>query len=199
MANEDTKSDTTPVAMTDGRVVEFSAKKKLIKTQLTDADAGTAGVRLDFANGETRTYSVPAEHLLRAAAHGWSQKLGDALAGLKDEAGNDASIDDCVETIDDLFERISSGDWNAKREGSGMAGMSVLAQAMHEHFGGKKTLAEIKAFLKAKTQAEKIAYRRSPLLKPIIDRLEAAKAAKGTANVNVEDDLAAFAGGDNEG
>ncbi len=176
-AQTDTSStNVTTVTMNDGRVVEFSGKKNLIKE--TIVGDGTAGVKLDFINGETRTYMVPTQHLMQSAAHGWSQKLGDSLAGLKDDNGNPASVDDMVETIDELFERINAGDWNARREGNGMAGSSVLAQALVKYFGNTKTIDEVKAWLKPQTQAAKVALRANPKIKPLIDEIEAAKANK---------------------
>ena len=41
----------TPVTMSDGRVVEFNKKQKLVKTS-TIGDDGSVSVRLDFVNGE---------------------------------------------------------------------------------------------------------------------------------------------------
>lgn len=155
------------VTLTDGRVVDFAGKRKLLKESLeTD---GKVQVRLDFRNGETRLFTIPDQLASKFAAHGAEQKLGDAIAGLND-------IDDCVMAIDDLIDRLYNGEWNVKRESNGMAGSSVLARALVEHTG--KSAEDIKAFLSGKTQAEKVALRNNPKIKPIVERIEAEKASK---------------------
>ena len=158
----------TKVTMTDGREVEFKGKRKMLKTQVIDG--AKVSVRIDFVNGQTRLYDLPEAQYAKAAAHGWSQKLGDEASNLKD-------IDDAVLAIDELADRVAKGEWNEVGGGDGMAGTSVLLKAMMELSG--KTADETKAFLKGKTQAEKMALRGSALLKPIVEKLEAEKAAKG--------------------
>lgn len=163
------------VTMTDGRVVEFAGKRRMIKTE--EIDGTSVSVRLDFRNGETRTWLVPNQAMvLRCAAHGASQKLGDEIAGEKD-------LDDAILAIDALMERLDKGEWGQTREGGGMSGTSVLLRALVEHTG--KDIAVIKDFLAKKTQAEKLALRNNPSIKPIVDRLEAEKMAKKT---NVDTD-----------
>lgn len=157
------------VTMQDGRVVDFAGKRKLLKE--SSVENGVAQVRLDFRNGETRLFTIPAAMTLRFATHGAEQKLGDEIAGLED-------TDDCVIAIDDLIERLYNGEWAIKREGSGMAGTSILARALVEHTG--KTAEAIKTFLSTKTQAEKVALRNNPKIKPIVQRLEDEKSSKNT-------------------
>lgn len=156
------------IRMDDGRDVEFAGKKQLIKSHTIDAD-GNVVIRLDFVNGETRTHKIVPSLLLKFAAHGAEQKLGDEVAGVKD-------VEDMVQAIDELLTRLEQGEWNVKREANGMAGASILAKALIEMTG--KDRDTIKAFLAAKTQAEKVALRSNGKLKPIIDRLEAEKAAR---------------------
>lgn len=160
----------TTVTMQDDRVVDFAGKKRLIKDTLLSAD-GKVQVRLDFVNGQTRLFTVPDNLLNKFAAHGASQKLGDEIASLKD-------TDDAVLAIDELIDRLYNGEWNTKREGDGMAGTSVLMKALVESTG--QTAEKVKAFLATKSQAEKIALRNNPKIKPIVERIEAEKAAKGT-------------------
>ena len=157
------------VTMSDGRKVEFAGKRKLLKDSSITAD-GKVQVRLDFRNGETRTYTVPDALLLKHAAHGAEQKLGDEIAGVSD-------IDDAVLAIDELIDRLYNGEWNEKREANGMAGTSVLLKALCELYAAK-TVEELKKFLSTKTHAEKIALRNSSKVKPIVERIEAEKAAK---------------------
>jgi hypothetical protein len=156
------------VKMDDGREVEFTGKRKMLKESIV-GEAGSLSVRLDFVNGETRTFTLPADLVAKFALHGAEQKLGDEIAGVDD-------VEDCIMAIDELTERLSKGEWAAKRESSGMAGTSVLAKALVELTG--KPIEAIKTFLAAKTQAEKVALRGNAQLKPIIDRLEASKNAK---------------------
>ena len=165
------KPETTveTVTMTDGRVVDFAGKRKLLKTAAEVA--GKVQITLDFRNGETRAFTIPDDLLSKFAAHGAEQKLGDEIAGLSD-------TDDCVIAIDDLIDRLYNGEWNVKREASGMAGTSVLARALVEHTG--KSMEQIKAFLSTKTQAEKVALRNNPKVKPIVERLEAEKVSKAS-------------------
>lgn len=172
------------VTMTDGRVVNFAGKKKMVKSSEISGDA--IAVTLDFRNGETRTFLVPAGLLARFAAHGAEQKLGDAIAGV-------AEVEDCVLAIDDLTKQLDGGNWGVVREKGGMAGTSVLIRALVEFTG--KTVEAIKEYLAPKTQAEKLALRNNAKIKPIVERIEAEKASKKTgAGVNTDamlDELAA--------
>ena len=158
------------VTMQDGRIVEFVGKRKLLKESLLSPD-GKVQVRLDFRNGETRLFTIPDAMRNKLAAHGAEQKLGDEIAGLTD-------VDDCVIAIDELIDRLYNGEWSIKREANGMAGTSVLVRALVEHTG--KTVEQIKTFLSGKTQAEKVALRNNPKIKPIVERIEAEKASKGS-------------------
>ena len=169
MATKETQVET--VKMDDERLVDFPGKRQLQKSSTITAD-GKVEVRLDFRNGETRIFTIPDNLLNKFAAHGAEQKLGDEIAGL-------AEIDDCVLAIDELIDRLYNGDWSVKRESSGMAGTSVLVRALVEHTG--KTVEQIKAFLAGKSQAEKVALRNNPKIKPIVDRIESEKAAKKTS------------------
>lgn len=171
------KKDPTPVeviVMQDGRKVEFAGKRKLIKTSLIPGEGdytGPLAVQLDFRNQETRTFPLPDALLAKFAVHGAEQKLGDETAGVED-------VDDMVIFVDELMDRLAKGEWSTKREGSGFAGTSILLRALVEASG--KTSEAIKTFLSTKTQADKMALRNSPKIKPIVERLEAEKLAKGT-------------------
>ena len=157
------------VKMSDARLVDFPGKRQLIKTSSVAAD-GSLQTQLDFRNGETRTFTIPPVLLNQFALHGAEQKLGDEIAGLKE-------IDDAVMAVDELIDRLYNGEWGVKREANGMAGTSVLARALVEVTG--KPIEKIKDFLKSKTHAEKVALRADPKVKAVVDRIEAAKVAKG--------------------
>lgn len=166
MAKVETVIET--VTLEDGRIVEFAGKRKLLKTS-TITPEGKVAVRMDFRNGQTRTFTVPDNMLTKFAAHGAEQKLGDEIAGLDD-------TDDCVLAVDELIDRLYNGEWGIKREANGMAGTSVLARALCELTG--KTREQIKDFLGKKTQAEKVALRNSAKVKPIVDRIESEKVSR---------------------
>lgn len=188
-----TKQETTveTVKMDDERLVEFAGKRQLLKESFIGED-GAVRVRLDFRNGETRTFAIPQGLMAKFAAHGAEQKLGDEIAGLKKEDGSEADIDDKVLAIDDLIERLNAGEWSTKRDSNGMAGTSVLIRALVEVFG--KPVEAIKTFLKDKTQAEKIALRNNPKIKPVVEKLEAEKANKASAKVDTDALLAGLEG-----
>lgn len=163
---------TATIIMDDGRSVEFQGKKRLIKTT-TITDDGKIVTRLDYKNGESRTFTLPDNLVLRCAAHGIDQKLGDELAGIPD-------LDDGVIAIDELIERLKTGEWAVKRDSAGAAGSSILQKAIMEHTG--KSGNEIKAFLAGKTMAQKMALRNNPKVAPIVARLEAEKVRKPVEN-----------------
>lgn len=165
------KTEVVKVKLVDGREVEFAGKRKMLKEALIDRSDGSVAIRLDFRNGDTRTYPIPSALLLEFAGHGAGQKYGDELAG------HEGSIDDMVADLDLLNDRIQKGEWSAQREGGGGAGgTSVLIQALMEFKG--RTKEQVREFLADKTQGDKVAMRNHPKIKPIIDRLEAEKSAK---------------------
>jgi len=172
------------VVMSDGREVEFAGKRRLLKTAEISDDGFDVTITLDFVNGETRQLKLAANKPLFAkfAAHGMLQKLGDEVAGLDD-------VEDMVIAEEDLIARLEGGEWGAERtrgESNAMAGLSVLAKALVQVSG--KTAEAVKAFLKTKTNTEKLALRDNPTLKPVIAELEAKKKQKPKDNgVNTED------------
>jgi hypothetical protein len=162
------------VELTDGRTAEFAGKRKLLKSATISDDKFDVTVQFDFINGETRSYAIAANHPLfaRFAAHGILQKVGDEVAGLEEP-------DDMVLAVDEILERLGKGEWGVERsrgEGNGMAGLSILAKALVEVSG--KTPEAVREFLKLKTNAEKLALRDNPALKPVIAKLEAEKKPK---------------------
>lgn len=179
------------VKMEDGRTLGFAGKKRLIKTTEVDTDAGSVTVRFDFRNGKTRLFSVSEANILQLAAHGASQKIGDECAGVED-------LDDQVEAVDDMIDRLNKGEWTAARAaGDGFNGASVVIKAICEATG--KDVATVKAFLQSKldiaaakgeklSRAELYASFRNPTTKTgqIIARLEAEKKSKTKLN---SDDL----------
>lgn len=170
-----TATEKLAVTMADGRVVEFNKKQKLVKTSSIEGDNVTG--QFDFVNGETRSFTIPTNMLARFAAHGMEQKLGDSIAG-------ETEVGDAILSFDDLLTRLTNGDWTITRASGAFAGTSILIQALVEASG--KTVEQVKAFLVNKSQAEKIALRRSDKLRPIIERLEAEKGAKSKNAVDTD-------------
>lgn len=169
----------TTVTMDDGRVVDFPGKRRMSKTSKIEGD--TVVVNMDFVNGETRSYRIVPELLLKFAAHGAEQKLGDEIAGVED-------VEDAIEAIDELRIRLERGEWNVARQKSGnsIAGASILVRALVELTG--KPVDTIRESLASRTQEEKLALRRNSQLRPIVERLEAEKNARKEKKVGVDSD-----------
>ena len=157
------------VTLDDGRVVDFAGSKRMVKEAVFGTD-GSIQIRMDFVNGETRIFTLGDNLMAKYAAHGALQKLGDELSGLND-------VEDCVQAIDELTDRLDKGEWGVTRApGESLAGTSILARAMVEVSG--KPMSEVKAFLSTKNQKQKIALRNLPTIAPVIAKLEAAKTRK---------------------
>lgn len=172
MTTETVAATKTPITMDDGRVVEFTPKQKLAKTS-TIAEDGTVSGTFDFRSGKTLAFTIPSTLLAKFAAHGMEQKIGDSIAGEKDE-------DDAFVSMEDLIKRLAAGEWNVGRQAGSFTGTSILIRALFEAKNAQsdEEKGKIKAWLDTKTQAEKLALRRSAVLAPIVERLEAEKAAK---------------------
>ena len=158
------KTEITLIKMSDGREVGFAGKRKVLKETLIDEskvlvdgstvtmEDGAVQIRIDFRNGQTRTYPLSLKLLAKYAGHGGEQKFGDELASPADKP---MSEDDMVIALDDLHNQVNlQGDWSAVREGGGgFAGASVVVRALVEASG--KTIEEIKAFLQGKLDRAK--------------------------------------------
>lgn len=166
------------IPMEDGSISTFTGKRKLTKEAEIDLSTGAIKIRLCFRNGAVRevTFAADAPTYMQAAAHGYLQKFGDECAGIND-------LDDMVQAVDELLVRVEGGEWASKREaGAGGSGASVLARALVEASG--KSAEEIKVYLAGLNQAEKIALRNNPKIKPLVDRMEAEKLAKKGGGIN---------------
>lgn len=195
------KTEVTPVTMKDGRVVNFAGNRRMVKETLIDdskiqidSDSGAillapgaVTVRCDFRNGETVTFTPPADLVPKLVGHGGEQKLGDETAGEKD-------VDDMVLAVQDLATRLGQGleGWSLAREAGGFSGASIVIRALMEATG--KSQDEIKAFLQkklddAKARNESLSRKqlydafRNPNSKvgQIIDRMEKEKLSKSAA------------------
>lgn len=205
------KTEYTSVVLTDGRTVQFAGKRKVNKEILIDENAvslengqlslldGAVKVRMDFRNGDTRTYPLPLSLLAQFAGHGGSQKFGDELATTADKP---MSEEDMVIAVDDLYAEVSKGKWGRERAagGGGVSGASIVVQALVEASG--KTVEEVKTFLQGKLDKDPALTRRAlydsfrvatTKVGQIIKRMEEAKLAK-TAKVDADEALGELAG-----
>lgn len=171
------------VLMDNGQTVKFPGNRKLLKRSEVSEDGFTVNTSFYFRNGEVRIFTIEANAALFAqfVAHGVEQKIGDEVAGLQE-------IDDMIIAIDDVMDRLNGGEWTAKRESSGMTGISVLAKALVKASG--KSAAEVVSFLKQKNNAEKLALRKSPKIASFIEEIEANKKKKPKAEIDTEAHLA---------
>ena len=80
---------------------------------------------------------------------------------------------------------LNAGEWNVGRKAGDFAGTSVLIQALVQASG--KTVDQIKAYLSTKSQAEKLALRRSDKVRPFVEAIEAEKAKNSKTAVNTDD------------
>lgn len=178
-ASEEAKKP-TPIAevvqLEDGTSVEFTGKKRMIKESFFP-ESGLPYVKFSFRNGKVFVFQIQERLLHRLAAHGAEQKLGDETAGTTD-------VDDMYVDVEALGNRLNDSEktadeaWKQTREpGQGFAGISILISALVEHSG--KDVEAVKAFLKDKDQKTKTALKNSETLRPIVERLEKEKAAKG--------------------
>lgn len=167
------------ITMDDGRVVEFAGTRRMQKTGTIHSD-GRVTVRMDFVNGETRSYNVIPELFSKFALHGAEQKLGDEIAGVDD-------VEDAIEAVDALIIRLEKGEWNVKRAtGQGLAGASILVRALVELSG--KPVSAIREQLASMTMEQKMALRKNAKLAPIIQVLEAKKNANKEKKVGIDSD-----------
>jgi len=178
------KAEVEKVSMSDGRVVDFAGKRKMLKEVIISGS--DVAVRFDFRNGETRRFDVPESLFAQFAGHGASQKIGDETAGEED-------VDDMVVAVDTIIDRLSKGDWGAARAtGDGFSGASVVIKAIAEVTG--KSAQDVKDFLQSKLDADKAkggnltraalyASFRNPTSKTgqVIERLERDKKSKNNA------------------
>lgn len=176
------KTEYTPVTMTDGRVVQFAGKRKMLKDVIFDESkieldssgnlvqisAGAIKTRYDFRNGETRTYTMNLKLLAQFAGHGDLQKRGDELAAPADKA---LSEEDMVIALDDQDQDLSQGRWGKSRAegGGGVAGAGVVIQALLQVTNDLRAkagkppmdLAGVKAYIQKRLDADKDLTRRA--------------------------------------
>lgn len=155
-----------PVAY-GGEEVRFGKNDKILKipTGPTEAPTGILFLGRDGTHFHADLTRYPDKIKWILEFHGAKQKLGDEYADLD-------SVEDSLEAVRELDERLASGRWTAER--TGFAGMSLLLRAIMEVFGLDETAA--REFLKPLSNQEKAGLKQSPELKPVIDRMESERA-----------------------
>lgn len=150
-----------------GEEVKFGKSDKILKIPTGPAErpSGILFLGRDGSHFHADISRYPANIAEIMRFHGAKQKLGDEYADLD-------SIEDSLEAVRELDERLAAGRWTAER--TGFVGMSLLLRAIMEVFGLDETAA--REFLKPLTQQEKQGLKHSPELKPVIDRMESERA-----------------------
>lgn len=167
---------------------------KTTNTPAIDATiaADHSSLTLAFSHGEAltiRAADLSQTIIAQAIMHGLKQKLVDAAAISRNtETGRAASVADKFEAVKEVHDRLLLGEWNKRREGGAGASGGLLFRALCRMYDGKKTADDIKAFLDAKTDAEKAALRKNSKVAAIIEEIRA-ESAKGDAATG--DDLLA--------
>lgn len=163
-----------------------------IDATITGLDSGNPTLTLVFGNGAQLALAASAISTAiatQAMMHGLKQKLVDAAALSRNpDTGRAASIDDKYTAVKEVYDRLLSGEWNKRRDGTGGAVGGLLFRALCRMYDGKKTPDAIKAFLDGKTDAEKAALRKNSKVAAIIEELRA-ESAKADG-VNGDDVLA---------
>lgn len=137
----------------------------------------------------------------RAAAHGLIQKISDAAAIKRDELPDDPAKAAAMkyDAMQEVFTRIISGDWNAKRgDGNGQPS-GLIFRALLEYTNATRKAAKkppveeatLREYYDGKTRAEQLAFRNVPAIAAIIERMKSERG--GVSKVDASaliDDLA---------
>lgn len=166
------KAPPEKVTMTDGRIVEFAGKRKMLKSPEFNEDGTWKLNHFDFRDGRTLTHNAPSADLRTAegelmihklAAHGSEQKVGDETAGAQ-------TISDMFDVVEACIDRLDRGEWYVEGAGEGARGMGILLKALVEFTG--KTADQLRPWLKGRSADERKALQGTPQIKPIIQRLQ---------------------------
>lgn len=130
---------------------------------------------LTFSDGRQIVVQIgdlPENIIAHAVMHGLKQKLVDAAAISRDpETGRAASIDTKFRAVEEVANRLLTGEWNKRREGGGNVG-GLLFQALCRKYSAK-TPDQIKEWLAGKDDKAKAALRKNPEIAKIIDEIRA--------------------------
>ena len=135
-----------------------------------DGGGKSVTLRLDVVDPELVQY---------AALHGFKQRIGDMAALSRNpDSGKPATPSDKFDAIQRGVEHYMSGtkEWNLRAAGERTSGeLGMLARAIAEL--KSKDVAEVRDWLKSKSDAERKALAIAPAIKPIMDRMREEAAA----------------------
>jgi frataxin-like iron-binding protein CyaY len=119
--------------------------------------------------------------------HGLKQKLVDAAAIPRNtETGRSATIDEKEAAVREVWNRLLAGEWNKVRDGEGSGNGGLLVTALIRLYAGRKTDAEIKAYVEGLNEKEQAAVRASSRVAPIIAAIKAERDAKKADKIDGE-------------
>ena len=158
-----------------------ATKKPAVSTTIDLSNPMNGLLTIEFANGEKlslRASDLTTEIATQAMFHGLKQKLVDAAAMSRNpDTGMSATLADKMAAVLEVYSRITDAEapsWNAVREGGGNTG-GLLFRALCRFYADKKTSAEVKTWLDARTDDEKSALRKNPKIAAIIVAIQAEK------------------------
>lgn len=134
-----------------------------------------------------------------AMMHGLKQKIVDAAALPKDDAGNAATPGDKHSAMVSVAAQIAEGDWNKRGEGTGdsaPSGIIFLAYAeVMRTLAAKKKIdvpadERLREMYDAKDRKAQLALRTNPDIASAMERIKAERGAGKSAKVNSDDLLA---------
>lgn len=169
------------VAFFDGNDAECGPADGAVRMVLTFADGASHTVTSDdLSNGLSRAYMW----------HGAKQKFIDAGAISRNpETGRSATVADKKAAIMEVIERCTvHGQWNKAREGGGAG--TLLLEALCRVYAGKRSRADLAAFLDGKTPEERRALERNARIAPVIEAIRTERRLAAGTGADGEDLLA---------
>lgn len=146
-----------------------------------DVTESPTTLRMAFADGRMIYLSDgELERLLTTFAwHGAKQKLIDAAAiSRSKETGKSATIADKFDAVNEVYQRLLSGQWNKPRESGDGAANGLLLSAMCRMYAGVMDAKAMAEWLDAKSTDEKAALRINPEIAAIMATIRAERAPK---------------------
>lgn len=114
----------------------------------------------------------------QAVYHGLKQKLVDAAAISRNpETGRSASIEDKYQAVRAVYDRLTSGNWNAVRGEGGTGTGGLLFVALCRMYAGRKTEDELREWLATKDKKAQAELRKNPKVAAIIEQIKAERGA----------------------
>ena len=183
---------------TTGRVPAVSVTFFDVDGVEVSVDGDVHCMQLLFADGEVaKVFKQDLQPLAHAYMwHGAKQKFIDAAAISRNPvSGRSATVADKRAAVMEVIDRcVAHRQWNKAREGGGGSGTLLLA-ALERLYAGKKTRADLIAYLDGLSVDQKRQLERNPRVAPIIEAIRTERRlASGKAD-DGEDLLSQLEGG----